>query len=36
MILIKAGEHANEMMVVAANLFKEFFMVRLSYNQTKL
>ena len=31
MILLKVGEHVNEMMAVAAH----FFMVRFSYNQTK-
>ena len=35
MILINVGEHVNEMMAVAAHFFKEFLMVRFSYNQTK-
>ena len=34
-ILIKVGEHVNEMMAVAVNYFQNFFMVRFSYNQTK-
>ena len=35
MILIKVGEHVNEMMAVAAHFFSELLMVRFSYNQTK-
>ena len=32
MILIKVGEHVNEMMAVATHLFSEFFMVRIRQN----